>query len=73
MNTLRERFNLACPNCGQADSLTLDVAQLATLTATDLVLDGDAEWGCSTYCQIPACGYDGTIAGFEIVPDSGAT
>jgi len=65
MSDLRDTFNLACPNCGQAETLEIDISVLAIVTASGSEPHGDHEWSDNSSCHCPDCRHHGTVADFK--------
>jgi DNA-directed RNA polymerase subunit RPC12/RpoP len=63
--TLREAFDLACPNCGQANVLDVQITCMAHLTADGTDPHGDHEWDDRAACRCTRCGHRGTIGTFR--------
>lgn len=66
MTNLRDELDLACPSCGQADELIIDIKTLARVTAYGSEPDGDHEWDRDSFCQCAACDHKGIVADFTI-------
>lgn len=62
---LRDVFDLACPACGQAEHLLINITTLARVTADGTEPEGDHEWDDASYCRCPECGRGGTVADFS--------
>jgi predicted RNA-binding Zn-ribbon protein involved in translation (DUF1610 family) len=64
MTDLKTAFDLACPACGQAEELLIDIRALARVSAYGSEPEGDQEWDRASYCRCPDCGHAATVAGF---------
>ena len=65
--------NLACPKCGQADELLVNVSIWTSLRddgtdhyANSTKLRGDVEYDETALAACPGCGFEGTLKDFEI-------
>jgi uncharacterized protein (DUF983 family) len=65
---LRGAYGLACPRCGQAERLDVQIVCMAELTIDGIDPIGDHDWNDSCCCRCPACGHGGTIAAFTTPP-----
>lgn len=65
--TVRERYNLVCPECGQDDELCFQTTTWFTPTPQGLVEAEGVErfWHESSACECGACAYYGHIADFR--------
>ena len=66
---LRSEYDMACPKCGQADTLSLEIVCSATLSIDGTEAHGDHYWDEASVCSCDACDYHGTVAEFRIVAD----
>ena len=62
--TLRDAYDLACPKCGQADELNVEITCMAHVTPDSTDPYGDHEWGKASFCSCAQCGHTGTIENF---------
>lgn len=65
--TVRERYDLICPNCGSDEHLSFEASTWFTATPTGLVETENVErqwqeWG---ECECDYCGESGYIADFR--------
>jgi len=65
---LRGAYGLACPNCGWAETLTIDIRCSANLTVDGTEARGDHEWDEASSCFCDECGHNGVIADFRVPP-----
>jgi len=63
---LRSEYNLACPQCGQADTLCVDITCTATLTIDGTDANGDHYWDDESLCSCYACNHHGKVAAFRV-------
>ena len=54
MTNLRDDYDLACPSCGQADELIIDIKTLARVTSDGSEPEGDHEWDNDSSREITA-------------------
>ena len=65
-DALRALFDLACPNCGQADTLHITITCTGELTANGSEALGDHEWEDDSFCLCPECEHQGVVENFRI-------
>lgn len=63
---LRTEYGLTCPDCGCADSLTIDISCSAQLTVDGTTTLGDHYWDDTSSCFCDECGLNDTVGGFRI-------
>jgi len=61
---IRERLNLRCPECGQSESIYIEVVSTATMTASGFVAYSGTNWGENSYCSCPECDHEGSAGMF---------
>lgn len=61
---LRSEYGIACPECGQADRVTIDISCSANLTIDGTEPRGDHHWDETSSCFCDDCGHNGTVADF---------
>lgn len=66
---LRSEYDMACPQCGQADKLSIEITCTATLSINGTEDNGDHYWDEASSCSCDACGYHGTAGEFRATPD----
>lgn len=62
---LRSEFGLACPACGAAEKLLIDITCSATLTIDGTEPEGDHYWDSNSPCVCEACGHQGRVDAFR--------
>ncbi len=62
---LRSEYGLACPQCGQAQTLKIVISSDATITADGIDNDDHLFWDGDNRCWCPACSYGATVAAFS--------
>ena len=63
---LRSEYDMACPHCGQAETLYIEIVCTATLSIDGSEAHGDHYWDEASSCSCDACDHHGTVAGFRI-------
>ena len=63
---LRSEYDMACPHCGHADTLSIEIACTATLSIDGSEAHGDHYWDEASSCSCDACDYRATVAEFRI-------
>lgn len=58
--------DLACPQCGDRDSLTIQATSQFDIYPDGTDQNGDVEWDSSSYCHCRQCGYSSVLANFTI-------
>ncbi len=66
MSDLRDVYQMACPNCGNAKELVVRIAVEAALTVWGTCADGDHEWFADSPCACPHCLHNGLVSDFTI-------
>jgi hypothetical protein len=64
---LRSEYGLACPQCGQAQTLKIVISSDATITADGIDNDDHLFWDGDNRCWCPACSHGATVAAFSTV------
>jgi hypothetical protein len=64
-SSLRDIFDLACPQCGNADKLEIAITCIAELTIDGTEPLGDHDWDDASPCRCPDCGHGGQVAHFR--------
>ncbi|MEQ1615992.1 MAG: hypothetical protein ABL904_24805 [Hyphomicrobiaceae bacterium] len=62
---LRSEYDMACPKCGQADKLTVEITCTATLTINGTKDNGDHYWDETSSCSCDACDHHGVVSDFR--------
>ena len=68
---LRSVYDLACPQCGQAETLSIEITCTATLSIDGSEAEGDHYWDETSSCSCDACDHHGTVAEFPVAEASG--
>lgn len=63
---LRSEYDMACPQCGQAETLSIDITCTAILSIDGTEAEGDHYWDDTSSCSCDACDYHGTVGDFRI-------
>jgi hypothetical protein len=63
---LRSEYNMACPQCGQADTLSIEIVCTAILSIDGTEPCGDHTWDETSSCVCDACGHHGTAGEFRV-------
>lgn len=66
---LRSDYEMACPKCGQAESLSIEITCTATLTINGTETNGDHYWDETSSCSCDDCDHHGTAGEFRIHAD----
>ncbi len=66
---LRNEYDLACPRCGQADTLSIEITCTARLSIDGTEPNGDHYWDDTSSCRCDACDHNGTVGEFRITSD----
>ncbi len=66
---LRGEFGMACPKCGQADKLSVEITCTATLTIDGTDADCDHYWDAASSCHCDDCDLHGSVGDFRITRD----
>lgn len=66
MSDLKTEFKLACPVCGEADRLHVQITCTAELTVDGTEPFGDHKWTDDGCCHCPSCEHTATVADFEV-------
>jgi len=67
--TLRDTEGLACPACGQADRLVIEMVTQVEVTAagtTETPQSSFGMWTEASDCCCPTCGHWGRLGDFEV-------
>ncbi len=73
---LRSALKLACPECGYAETLSIEIRCTAILSAHDIEAHDDYEWDNTSCCFCDECGHNGVVGEFRVadaavtVPDA---
>ena len=59
-------YGLACPQCGFADYLNVEVRTILELHDSGTDGFNDTHWDENSFCACPECNYEGTVARFRI-------
>jgi len=66
---LRSEYDMACPKCGQADTLSVEITCTATLSIDGTEVNGDHYWDDTSSCYCDACDHHATVGEFRITAD----
>ena len=66
--TVREMYDLACPKCGDDDTLQLVISTWATLSTEGTEPFGDHEWDGAASCRCRSCKFTSDVRSFSTVP-----
>lgn len=66
---LRSEYDMACPRCGQAETLHIEIVCTATLSIDGSEAHGDHYWDEASSCSCDACDHHGTAGEFRIIAD----
>lgn len=66
---LRSAYQMACPKCGQADTLSVEITCTATLTIDGTETLGDHYWDETSSCRCDDCGHHDCVGDFRVAPD----
>ena len=66
---LRSKYDMACPQCGQAEKLSIEITCTATLSINGTEDNGDHYWDETSSCSCDTCSFHGTVAEFRITAD----
>lgn len=64
LGDLRSEYGMACPECGAAQTLTIDIRCSAILSINGTEAQGDHEWEPTSDCFCDECGHNGVVADF---------
>ncbi len=65
-NDLRSDYGLACPDCDNAETLTIGITCSATLSIDGTEDRGDHYWDDTSDCFCDECGLNGTVGEFRV-------
>ena len=68
-SSLRSEYEMACPQCGQAETLSIEIVCTATLSIDGTEANGDHYWDEASSCSCDVCDHRGTAGEFRITPD----
>ena len=63
---LRSEYDMACPQWGQADTLSVEINCTATLSIDGTEANGDHHWDKTSSCGCDVCNHHGTAGEFRI-------
>ena len=63
---LRSEYDLACPKCGYAETLTIDISCSAILSIDGTEPHGDHYWDNDSSCFCDECGHNGLVGEFRV-------
>lgn len=63
---LRSEYDMACPRCGQAETLSVEITCTATLSIDGTEANGDHYWDDASACSCDACDHHGTVGEFRV-------
>jgi len=66
---LRTEYDLGCPRCAQAETLSIVVTCTAILSIDGTDVQGDHDWDDTSSCFCDECGHNGTVGEFRITTD----
>jgi DNA-directed RNA polymerase subunit RPC12/RpoP len=67
---LRSEYGMACPKCGWAETLTIDIRCSANLSIHGTEPRGDHEWDETSSCFCDDCGHNGLMAEFCVADEA---
>ena len=68
---LKSAYGLACPQCGQARELIIEMVGPASLTAEGIVFITEPNWDASADCECVECEAYGPVSEFVVVLNKG--
>lgn len=64
--TIKELWEMECPNCNGGDDIEVQVSMWITLTKDGSVVNqGDHEWDSDSLCHCGNCGHSGFVWQFS--------
>ncbi len=66
---LRSEYDMACPKCRQAETLSIEITCTATLSIDGSEANGDHYWDDASACSCDDCDLHGTVGDFRITAD----
>jgi hypothetical protein len=63
---LRSEHNMACPECGFAETLTVEISCSAILSIDGTEARGDHYWDDTSACFCDECGHNGIVGDFRV-------
>ena len=63
---LRSEYDMACPECGNAQSVTIEISCSAILTIDGTEARGDHYWDRDSCCFCDECGHNGLVGDFRV-------
>jgi len=63
---LRSEYNLACPECGYAETLSIEISCTAILSTDGTEVHGDHYWDDTSSCFCDECGHNGLVGNFRV-------
>lgn len=63
---LRSEWSMACPKCGQAETLSIEITCTATLSINGTEAEGDHYWDETSSCSCDVCDHHGTVGEFRV-------
>ncbi|MDD2878628.1 MAG: hypothetical protein PHZ23_15530 [Acidiphilium sp.] len=65
--SVRSEWNMACPDCGRDDELSVELKVFATIYEDGTAInDGDHIWDDDSACQCGSCGKKGVVSDFKL-------
>lgn len=68
--SVRDEWNMACPDCGNDDQLLIDFVGTARLYPDGTEDCGDHTWDDKSACRCDGCGWSGNVAKAKEVDDA---
>lgn len=63
---LSSEYDMACPQCGQAETLSIEITCTAMLSINGSEAEGDHYWDETSSCSCDVCDYHGIVGDFRI-------
>ena len=63
---LRSEYNLACPECGYAETLSIEISCTAILSTDGTEVHGDHYWDDTSSCFCDDCGHNALVGDFRV-------
>ena len=63
---LRSEYDLACPKCGYAETLTIEISCSAILSVDGTEVHDDHYWDDTSSCFGDECGHNGLVGDFRV-------
>ena len=63
---LRSEYRMACPECGYAETLSIEISCTAILSTDGTVTHDDHFWDDFSSCFCDDCGHNGVVGEFRV-------